>query len=154
MKTTMIKSKLKYLRVLPLLACGLVAVGMCAHLCLDALEAVVVATGGVLLSCLWIGGPFVLAVCLAALARGQVERVVFDLALVGMVLMEVAALVLCVLPFVEVWEVFRYLPLLQFGGLTGLLVLVMAGRLGWPVLVGAWKKRRGVEGARETEIFG
>ena len=47
--------------------------------------------------------------------------------------------------FVEVWEVFRYMPLLQFGGLTGLLVLVMAGRLGWPVLVGAWKKRRGVE---------
>ena len=140
MKTKVVE-KLKYVRFLPLLACGLVAVGMCAHLCLHAAGAVISALGGVALSALWIGGPFLLAICLAFLAREKVGRILFDLALVGLVLMDFVGLALCLLPFIEVEGVFTLLPLLQFGALTGLLVMVQLGQLLVPVVAKQFRSR-------------
>jgi hypothetical protein len=133
MKTTT-KEKLKYLRFIPLLACVVVAIGICAPLCIHAVEAVVAALGGVTLAGLWIGGPFLMAICLGFLLREKAGKVVFDLSLLLLVVVDFGGLVLAALPFVGVRDVFTWLPFLQFLGLTGLLVAVMLGRILFPEL--------------------
>ena len=133
MKTTK-KEKLKYLRLMPLLACVVVAIGMCAPLCARAVEAVVSALGGVTLAGLWIGGPFLMAISLGFLIRERAGRIVFDLSLFVLLVVDLGGLLLVVLPSVGVWDVFTWLPFLLFLGLTGLLVAVMLGRILFPEL--------------------
>ena len=92
------------------------------------------ASANMVFAMLWIGGPFLMAICLAFLVRGKPERILFDVSLAVITLVDLGALVVSLLPFVEAWDLFTFLPLLQFASLTVLLVAVMLGRRWIPEL--------------------
>ncbi|NNC89336.1 MAG: hypothetical protein HKN82_12825 [Akkermansiaceae bacterium] len=69
----------------------------------------------------WVGGPFVLAICLAFLLRPKPARIAADVVLGGMTVLNILAGLLSLWPFVDASQIFFYLPLLEFVALTALL---------------------------------
>lgn len=126
--------KLTSLRFVPLVLCLLVAVGMGASLWLSVVESLALASVRTGMALLWISGPFLLAIALAMLVRRGAERIVFDLALVTITVVDFGALALSLLPFLTARGLFTFLPFFQFAGLTALLVLVLLGRRWIPEL--------------------
>ena len=121
---------MKYLRFIPLVFCVVLAAAVSIELLGAALWSVLRAGGSVAGWALWVSGPLLYGICLAFLVREKPARIAFDVALVGLMLMDVAVVLLSLLPFVPGRELMFYLPLLQFFGLTGLLVVVMLIRAG------------------------
>ena len=93
----------------------------------------------------WVGGPLVFALCLGFLGREKPVRIVFDLALVGLTLMDGLAVVVSFLPFVPGEQLMFYVPIIQYCGLTGLLGIVMLIRAGIPELA-----KKGASGTYEA----
>ena len=119
---------LKYLRFAPLFICLTLAAVVSGGVLLGAVLRLAHAGGTVLGAALWMSGPLLVSICLAFLIRERPARLVFDLALVGLTLMDLAAVAFSLLPFVEGRWILFHLPVVQFLGLTGLLVLVMVVR--------------------------
>lgn len=119
---------MQYLRFVPLFVCLSAAVALSGGVVLGAILSLAHAGGTVLGAALWMSGPLLVSICLAFLFRERPARFVFDLALVGLTAMDLAAVALSLLPFVNGRWVLFHLPVVQFFGLTGLLVLVMVVR--------------------------
>ena len=111
------------LRTLAILLVPVVAIVIAADELFVALGPVVEAILYHLGWTLWVCGPVVMAVCLAILPGDRFVRVAADVAAALMTLLNIgAAGVAVLLPWVTLGEVFRFLPFLEYSGLTLILV--------------------------------
>ena len=116
---------MKHVRFVPLALCVVLAAVLSMDLLGEALMKLLQAGASMILWAGWVGGPLAFAVCLAFLVREKPVRIVFDLALVILTVVDVLAAGCSLLWFVPGREVMFYLPMAQYFGLTALLVVLM-----------------------------